>query len=97
MIGYSMFRPIEELNGNIYVSVDELYKRDDELRKRETEIINLSRDLRNEKEAYIRMYHDYLELQDRTNAALKYIGSKEQYDDDFDTECIKLKMMLKGE
>ena len=97
MIGYRIFRPIEELDGNIYVSVDELYKRDDELRKRETEVINLSRDLRNEKEAYIRMYHNYLELLDRTNAALKYIGSKEHYDDDFDTECIKLNLMLKEE
>lgn len=89
MVGYPLLRSIEELDGNIYVSVEELHKRDNQ-------IIEIWRDLRNEREAYIRMYNDYIELLDRINAALKYIGSKEQYDDDFDTECVKLNMILKG-
>lgn len=37
------------------------------------------------------------QLKDRINKALAYLGSKEMYDDDFDTESDKLSNLLKGE
>ena len=39
----------------------------------------------------------YEQLKDRINKAIEYIGSREIYNDDFDTETNKLLALLKGD
>ena len=82
----TLFKIFQELKELQYL----LKIKNDYIKELEAYKYNLDRD-------YLRLEKENQELKEKIDKAIKYIGSKEMYNDDFDTEIYKLLKILKGE